>query len=213
MNGSPTGIRERSRAILEPLGYPVPLGLPLLGACRCRGGNSIIERALVLAHVVGCAYQGGKAEPRKHSLRWLGHEKLLKALSRRERQFLETGALEFVELFQAQEEALWTMAWILNFLETMAIDSPCDERLVTFFPSVRQNESSERFRAKAKLRHPDDLNRMLDLLFCAHSAARDAQLRGAPIPGRVAPHVVIERRRALQWACSTDDWDELSLDT
>ncbi len=66
---------------------------------------------------------------------------------------------------------------------------------------------------KARLRSDDQIVSAADLAYCLHWAIRQSELEGKRPPGKVPPYVVVERRRALEWLLSDEDWDDVPLDT
>lgn len=63
---------------------------------------------------------------------------------------------------------------------------------------------------------PRELSEVLDqtdLHYRLHWACRDAQLRGLAEPAGLSGSVIVERRRALEWAVSDREWDEIDLST
>jgi hypothetical protein len=64
-----------------------------------------------------------------------------------------------------------------------------------------------------QLRSQDDLIRMRDLYYRLHWWVRDAQLQGQDT-GDVCIDIIMERRKALEWAMDADyDWDSVELST
>ena len=124
------------------------------------------------------------------------------------------------------------LAWILGIAEPpgfdgQMLDGPQIRPLVAN-PDPSPSTSVDRWAAALSPRSVDDVATMEDLFYCAHNAARSAQVqlmeaRGRPVrrfesvPKDFDPiantGVIHERRHALTWALSTDDWDETDLDT
>ena len=104
-------------------------------------------------------------------------------------------------------------AWALGFVGSLHFDSCCDDSLITCFPDLKNDGSSDDYKAHAKTRSIDQIVSACDLAYCLHWAVADANLRSKPIPGHVDAHIIVERRRALEWMLSSDDWDDVSLDT
>ena len=66
------------------------------------------------------------------------------------------------------------------------------------------------------LRPVGEIAARLDLLFCAHWAAREQEYHGLldTWPEALEPGAIWERRRALEWFFVTGlDWDDVRLDT
>ncbi len=203
-------IREKSLASASNLGYPVNLELPLLSTdLKLRTEDEIIGRSLALHVVIACSYGYDKGS----AIQWLIQEDCIDYLSESERDFLEDNKKNDNVNFQFQVEALNAFAWALGFVKAIAFDSVCDNRLVKCFPDLKNNESSTRYREKAKLRSINQIIPVSDLAYCLHWALVDSSLNDKELSVYIDSHVIIERRRALEWMLGTDDWDEISLDT
>lgn len=84
---------------------------------------------------------------------------------------------------------------------------------MTIFPDLKKEEDSKTFMLKGEIRTLEEIASACDLAYCLHWSLRQAQHEEKPVPGKAAPHVIIERRRALEWLISSEPWDEVSLDT
>ncbi len=58
-----------------------------------------------------------------------------------------------------------------------------------------------------------EIAKALDLAYCLHWSIRDAEIHGREIPRVLSPNVIIQRRKALEWMFSEENWDEVTLDT
>lgn len=117
-------------------------------------------------------------------------------------------------------ENMWPLAWVLGlprepaFDGAMVDDAVIDELLD--FTSGRLGVDA--LLGRASPRSLAEVVSMEDLFFCAHNAARSAQLGHDTVPRGFHPvangGVVHERRRALTWALSPGTaWDETDLST
>ncbi|MFK0378907.1 DUF4272 domain-containing protein [Pandoraea sp. NPDC090278] len=203
-------IRSDSTSSLALLGFPKPATLPFLdGEAKIRSLDEIESRSLALSVVVAVAY----GFPRERAMSWLDQERLAQSLSDGERTFLEKKDASNSRRFQVQAEALCTFAWTLGYLPALDFSLQCPENLVQIYPDFRGAESSKRFRGGASLISADAIFSTLDLAYCLHWGVNEALLSGSVVPSNVQYHVVTERRRALEWITSGDDWDGVSLDT
>ncbi|EPS1221448.1 DUF4272 domain-containing protein [Burkholderia cenocepacia] len=82
-------------------------------------------------------------------------------------------------------------------------------QLGKIYPDLRNEESFQWFITGCSLRSRNDLISMLDLAYCLHWCIVDAPAESS----NIHLHVVAERRRALEWMLSKDDWEAISLDT
>jgi hypothetical protein len=80
-------------------------------------------------------------------------------------------------------------------------------------PNLKVSQSSGDFRKKAHPRPLEQVVAACDLAYYLHWAIRQAELSGKQPPGNLKSYVVVERRRALEWLLSKEDWDEVPLDT
>jgi len=199
--------REESKKRVKDLGYDAPVNLPLLDEpLTLRAEGEIVSRALALSAVVAASY----GFSRENACEWLKRESLFAALSEREGVFISDGS---APEFQAQVETLYAFAWSLGFLPELDFGKACPRDLILVFPDLKMAENSDRFRRAAKRRSLTEIGAMCDLAYCLHWAIKEAKILGRPQPGSVRPHVIIERRRALDWMLSRHGWDDLSLDT
>ena len=202
-------VRTKSLTVAKKLGYELPSGLPLLDSTiRLQPSREIENRALVLAGVVASSY----GFPRDRVISWLDQEGLWSSVSLAEEDFLRHGKGS-AQQFQMQVESLYAFAWALGYLPSLDFDKPSPANLVAVFPDFKVAESSAKFRDRANPRSQDEVAFSCDLAYCLHWAVSQAALDGKAIPGKVPQHVVIERRRALEWMLSADEWEEVSLDT
>lgn len=203
-------IRKRSMKIASELGYPVNTSLPLLEEeSLTRTPLEIINRLLCLHVTAASAYGFDRSTARA----WLQREGAWDALSPTERHFLNVGG-DSANRFKLQVEAAWALAWALQLVSTLDFSKECDNTFVSVLPNLKISEQSEQLRENATLRVESDITKECDLAYCLHWAIRQAQLDGNSPPGNVAPYVIEERRRALEWLLAGGvGWDDVVLDT
>lgn len=202
-------IRKKSLSSAKNLGCEVYPDLPLLDDnLKLRPQEEIIGRSLALFAVIASSYGFDKSL----AIRWLEQEDCIEYLSESERDFIENGEGD-TSYFQSQVEALNTFAWVLGFVKSMPFDSLCDNTLIKRFPDIKNGKSSSGYKAQSAVRSIDKIISACDLSYCLHWAIVNSEMNAKDLPSDVCSHVVIERRRALEWILSTDDWDEISLDT
>lgn len=203
-------IRRESRQTATALGYPDPRVLPLLDhSLPLRSQDAVCARMLALHPVVAvaCGFSPGRAKD------WLIREDLTGWLSRTEVDYLDSAAGPSDEISN-QVEALWAFAWTLSIIPELDFSKPCPESFVHMLPDLKKGEDSNKIRERLSLRSADELIRNLDLSYCIHWGIREsARHFWRRRPGKVDSYVVEERRRALEWIFSSDDWDEITLDT
>lgn len=201
-------IRSQSFREAEELGYPINRELPLLGELKeLRSKHELTNRILCLNAVVATAW----GHPRELSLKWIEREQLIPYMSDSEKRFLHDGVGE-LEL-RWQVEGLWALAWCAGFVDDLNFAVECSDELVTVLPDLQKNESSPAYCERIVVRDVGSIVAKCDLAYCLHWAIRDAALRRQRPPGSLHPIRVVERRRALEWMLTRDDWDSVALDT
>ena len=119
-------------------------------------------------------------------------------------------------------ENMWSLAWVLGFAATPSFDGammPSELQramLLEFMPGLDKRVADLLDRKTA--RDYAEVNAFEDLFYCAHNAARSAQLGNDTVPAGFDPisggGVVHERRHALTWCVSPGvAWDDTDLST
>lgn len=202
-------IRDKSIQNATAMGYELDSSLPLLDqGLSIRGKNEIIDRSLTLFATVAGSYGFAKTD----AINWLKQEKLDSVLSPSESVFL-TAADNQKTYYQKQVEALNAFAWVLGYVKEMEFDQVCANNLIALYPDIMNKASASEFSVKSNLRSVEEIVEKCDLAYCIHWAITDAQLSNSRLPGNIGAHVIIERRRVLDWILSNQDWEEVSLDT
>lgn len=206
-------LRKSTKKTVEHLGYQFNPNLPLLDEGKIKHDCSeVANRILALYVCVACAYGFSKAS----GAEWLRREWLWDALTEPEREFLAGRSEAVTPTIQWQVEALWSLTWAAGYHDDLDFLSPCPDSFVKIFPDLKKGEGTENFKGKCKLRSLKAISEKLDLYYCLHWAVRNSELRDSQIERRqnmVEGQVYIERRRALEWILSDEDWSDLSLDT
>ncbi|MFG0293753.1 MAG: DUF4272 domain-containing protein [Phycisphaerales bacterium JB050] len=203
-------LRNQKRAV--KLGYAINPHLPTLDSpTSARSLTEATDRLLCLTAVVASAY----GFPKNDAKRWLSEHGLDSALAESEREFLasESDTDEVKSQFRWQVETIWAMSWGLQLVRKLNFAKECSDKLVKLLPDPREFAPLDEFSNRCKLRSVTELLRATDLAYCLHWSIMQAYLNGKAAPGRVPPLVVVERRRALEWLISEDDWDEVCMDT
>jgi hypothetical protein len=203
-------MRQRSLKEAAKLGYKVSADLPLSDfGVKARATDQLVDRCLVLHALIAVSH----GFPRDLVKAWLAQEALMSALTASERRYLESGDATDDEFYRGLSESIWALVWALGMAPKLNFANPCPNDLVRVFPNLKTAEGSSAFRGRAQRRSTEELLTAADLAYCLHWAIADAALRGGEVPGRVPAWVIIERRRALEWVLSDEDWDEVPLDT
>jgi hypothetical protein len=109
-------------------------------------------------------------------------------------------------------EALYALCWALGLVAAMPLRSPVPDSLGALFPDMLADESPNALRSRIAPRSIESIAQELDLYLCAHWLIRQSALAGGERPFK-RPHIIIQRRLALEWCCSELAWDEVELDT
>jgi hypothetical protein len=204
-----TAIRMQSLTTAAGLGYPVNKALPLLDQSRVTHScDEVVDRILGMLSVAACAY----GFDNQKAVEWLGRESKAELLTSPERDFLRTKVGD-KRSFMEQIEGIWALAWSIGVVPHLDYGQPCAQDFVVRLPDLKGGKSSASFRDSARVRPDEEVVAACDLGYCLHWAIRDSQLRGMKVPGKVDAYVVIERRRALEWLLSDEDWKDVTLDT
>lgn len=202
-------IRESSLIKARSLDYETNPDLPLLDdGLALRSANEVVGRSLALFAVIAGSYGFDK----ESAISWLQKEDAYSFLADSEICFLVDGEGD-TPYIQTQVEGLNAFSWSLGIVKRLEFDQVCENNLIKLFPDIKNNGDSSSYRSKAKVRDLELIVQACDLAYCLHWAVVQAQLDGKKLPGDIGPHVIVERRRALEWMLCKDDWDELSLNT
>ncbi len=87
----------------------------------------------------------------------------------------------------------------------------CDDNLSSFFPKISQEEKTNNFKTKVKLRDLKELVVEADLVYCIHWGMVENSLRGKK--NEIPLYVIEERRRAIDWILYYESWEDVDLDT
>lgn len=203
--------RERTRAMLNRRGYKFSESLPLLDCSEpSRAREAIVGRILALHCVVALSF--GWDHKRSEIMSWCNQEKLTDYMTRVESAFLG-GAVGLRPAMQWRVDALFALAWACKLTDRSLLEG-VPEELVTWFPNILRGAPASEFGTGLDLREEKDLINELDLLYCLASAKTDLHIRGIrENSSSLDLRSVQQRRQALEWLFSTQDWEEIELDT
>ena len=128
---------------------------------------------------------------------------------------------EHVDTVGWKLENMWPLAWALGFEPAPEIGGTIsttmsEDILFRFLPGLDATVSDLLERSKPRCAR--EMVVMEDLFYCAHNAARSAQLGGKTVPRGFHPIVdggaIHERRHSLTWCISPQThWDDTDLST
>lgn len=205
-------LRRATQRQVESLGYRFNPNLPELTPAQIRRPcNDVVSRILSLYVCVACSYGFSK----DLAMKWLIKEHLIDHLSNSEQHYLRETDEVSRAVFQLQVEALWALTWAAGYHETCDFSCACSDEFVRMFPNLKAHASSDEFSRRCNMRSSNEILQMLDLSYCLHWAIRDEELSQQQTrqQRRVSTHVITERRHALEWLMSDDNWDDVQLDT
>ena len=109
-----------------------------------------------------------------------------------------------------REEALHALLWGLGHVDDLPPDKMCPRAPAYELLAPGLNPASAD-RDAARLRPLAELAAMLDFYYCLHWHARRAQYHAEVWDHHIAPGVVLERRRALEWLFQDTPWEDVDL--
>jgi hypothetical protein len=202
-------IREASLVMAERLGFLANPALPLLDfPASSREAPEVVDRILGMHCVAACAF----GFSRERAEAWHRQEVQQDALTDAERSFLRTGVGNR-QKFMVQIEGMWALAWAIGSVADLDFGQACSSSFVGLLPDLKKEQSALSFRSGAAIRTLEKLASASDLAYCLHWAVRQAELSKRPLPRNIGSHVIIERRRALEWLLGSEAWDDVPLDT
>jgi len=204
-----SNIREKSIVIVRNMGLEPNEKLPYLDvSLELRTKDEVVFRALCLNGLLAASCGFNKSK----TIEWLKRENIYEYLSLKEKLFFESDIGD-VSVIKSQVEGLWMLVWALSFFNKMDFGNICGGNLVYMLPKLNIMENYVGFYKAAKLRSHIEVLEALDISYLLHSALIQAELDGVKTPDRIKYYVIYERRRALEWLVSNEDWDEVNLDT
>lgn len=202
-------IRDESIQVAKKFGIEISPSLPLLDfGLQVRDTNEIVSRLLVMHAVAASAYGFDRGKV----IAWLNQEGLSHSLSEQEKKFV-VERIGQPDRFRTQIESIWALAWAVGIVSELNFAKECDDRFVAVLPNLKLSQSSSDLRKGVNPRPISKIASACDLAYCLHWAIRQSEIEGRPPAGALKPHIVIERRRALEWLLSGEEWDSVPLDT
>ena len=202
-------VKSKSEKIILEAGGSISDSLPDLDYSSIRPREAIVSRALILNALLQIAFNN----PTEFVETWLEDKELLERLTPWESSVLarnnhELSEEEINRLFSYME-SLWALLWVGSMVDDLCFEFPVGESCSSLCPNLKIHEDGSKLWNKMKLRDFDEVFAMLDLYYRLHWSARDAESND--YDSVVDADIVIERRRALEWALSGCGWDEVEL--
>jgi hypothetical protein len=201
--------REQSHRVAQELGLPINDWLPQLELSPLsRTESQVVDRMLAMAVIA--MVDGGM--PKQMAADWFQRNVKQHFLTPDERDILFGDAVDDNESHY-HPEAIFALCWAVGMVEDLDFSRTFDHSVISLFPRVSENESSDALRARAQFRPVAEITAMLDLAYCVHWAFVQCRVKKQPFSEKVPPSVVYERRLALEWLFSDADWDDVFMDT
>jgi hypothetical protein len=176
-------------------------------AARCHA----IAAGLALAHRAPVKTVRDKVD--EHGLeRWMGRRELDLLHVLEDELEMDEGPLQQLLVDIAwREEALLALLWTLRLADDLAPDQMCPKEAI--YERLAPGLDPANAIAGLRLRPLAEIAAMLDFYYCLHWHARSAQYHGEVWDYEIAPGVVLERRRALEWLFQDVAWEDVDLAT
>ena len=204
----------RSERILRAEGVPVLATLPVIESAAEALKRSKEEVALRTLCILFVAAKGeGLGEELVEHL--LESYELRPHLTPQELAFvLDNSPSQHDRIqFTWRHEAAWTLLWALGFVAQLGKPAQiCD---VEFAAGTMAKRTTSQFIEDSELRPIAEILDQADLIYRYHWAARNARIRGQPVPAGLDPGVTQERHHALNWLIGYNEeaWDDVTTHT
>ncbi len=212
----PELVRAGAAAALAPWGIVPPDHLPRLTleeVAAPRPVAEVVGRAQAL-HGVLDIINGASVDGAYATVAAMGADRWISASERAYLAGVVDGAPDVDAEYQLgwRSESLYALAWMLGLAPELPLTRVLDLRPEYFAPL-------DPLRGPAPpltLRPVVEIAAKLDVLFCAHWAAREQEFSGllGKWPEDLDPGAIWQRRRALEWFFVPGaEWDDVRLDT
>jgi hypothetical protein len=221
-------VRAANLEVLRQAGFVVAQSLPTSrgGSVALRPAPEIARRLMALDAVFTWTCFPEEAAPALRVEGYIHRNELRGAMTDKERAIVDLPRVRAHEKHVGtvgwKLENMWPLAWVLGFPERPAFDGAMiDETIqsamiMEFLPGL--GASVDDVLEKGAARSYEEVDGLEDLFYCAHNAARGAQLGGDTVPEGFDPvtngGVIHERRHALTWCLSPGvAWSDTDLST
>ena len=204
-------VRIRSLAITQKLGYDVNKELPILDVSNVhRAKTEIALRICALHSIVACSY----GFPVSSARAWVDQENLCDFLTDDEKRIISVRSDKSIcEQFRVKVEAIWALAWAVHLVPILDFTCPCDNSLAKLLPNLKTLEPTDNIISVAQLRDSKEVIQHCDLAYCLHWAIVEMKMNNQMPPNQIPIHIIEQRRHALEWVLSKENWDDIYLDT
>jgi hypothetical protein len=202
--------RTKSLAYVKQLGLGQPSpSLPLLDNMHIRRSQHECVHRLLAMFVCAATVNGF---PISRADRWLKTQGLWEFLTIKEQKHFESGVLPMQ--YDMFVDSCWSLSWAMSYVEFLKPMQDLPQAFVKLFPDVKIDESIGGFVSRALLRNNEEILQALDTVFCVHNACQDLVLNGDNSKKMQDNlRIIRAQRHSLEWIFTTEDWDEITLDT
>lgn len=196
------------------------LGISTLPALPALEKRLVLRRADAVAHranmhhmMYAIALRGPDSLPGFRDIIW--SRKLARHLTRRERAWLLAGVASPGDLVDLswRKEAAKALLWMGSVVDTPDIEDWGECDFSRYFPRIPPQRDMEGYLREFELRPLGEIVRELDLAYCLHWCAIHVPAELAAAPRPLLRSVIVERRRALEWATHRFAWENVPMDT
>lgn len=176
-----------------------------------RSPADVARRAIVL-HCVAAVGCGVNAEP---VIQWLENESLWETVSPSERAFLAAikPTKKLIHAARWRQESQWALLWSIGHVRSLGLPTKtCSTRMLVDEIMPGLGDSTREFITSARLRSPGWILAEEDRTYNLLCYARQA-IRTDSMPEDLIFDVLYERHYAFSWLGSSDNWDEVDMDT
>ncbi|KIM11452.1 MAG: hypothetical protein KU37_04340 [Sulfuricurvum sp. PC08-66] len=204
-------IRQKTLNVLKKYEVPIHPSLPLLDEdVFCKSKDKIANRILIDYAIFALAHEGGQ----DFYSAWLQENCVWNDMSENEKNFFRS-KLDKKVMRKADWKlmTLYTYCWIGKIVEELQWPGTGAD-YNEMFHNIPEEISVESFRKNFQLREIKEIVQQLDIYYNVHASLVHAELwNNKKQLENFEIGVFIERRLALEWALSTLNIDDISLDT
>jgi hypothetical protein len=153
---------------------------------------------------------------------WLLKHQIFESLSIQEKLYISDAAWRINQVHSNEvwdvTEALYVLCWVLKKCPKPPLNKMVPDSLVSCLPFCGNQGAGWMINSPDSFRNSDiqdfpNVLKMLDLYYCLHWSTVEAGLKGGSDKSRIPRYAIKQRRLALEWVVSSDEWDDISLDT
>ena len=215
MDNLAENVRTQVLDTIHKVGYDSAITLPLIEASKCqRSPTEIGNRIIQIYGMIGLSVKNVNAGKIKS---WLNSFGLFDTLGKSEKAIFDAHANSKLTEKQIMEigwsrEALFVLMWVTGVVNELPF--PKKETMIEpLLSRIPPQRNTREFFSEIICINNDLLAFQVDLHYCLHWIIRNGKESSFRREYRPSLDVVIERRKALEWLCSSELWDEITFDT